>query len=344
MRPRKSSSMVVHIGLMHLLVLGAALSIYAQDIQIDFAEASPLLSIDLDKTPATRQKTYLSLIPAIADYISQSVNATRFDREISNYLRSAERTLANNTGVLVQIRVYSDGSTNYLPSTFFIPLATGHDPIDAYSEFANRSSFMPAPPQTPLVDASYFLWINKISGEIAIANIPREFTEALVQQGMRAAQEKTRLNSFCLRELPSTLPNFAGRASYWNGQLQVVERDVRYAERLEQITSLIKQYLALQKEFGGLVQKYESLKAKQSANKSFLNTVEIALKIGTFIVNNGSIFTGESQPGLSYDPKIIRDQNDFIAVKVNETKGLLELKESEISELEKRIKRQLQLP
>ena len=322
------------------LIIGLNCSLLSSAQELDIVDASPLFSIDLDKTPATRQKVYVSLIPGVIQYINNQANAARFEEEMTAYLKILDEDLRNNAGVIVKIRLYADEyGNNHLPQNFLIPLSVGLDPIDAYSEYLNTPSLIAAPIQTSAKEESYFLWITKTSGELTVSKIPKEFNSALIKQSSKMAMDKTREKSFTFNRFNSSIPNYISNANYWNSQMQTYKTQIEQNNRIAQVKLLTDKFEQLQKEHSQLIQEYESLKNKQNSNNSLLKMLETAFKIGSFISDNSSIFSGNSTTQkASYDPQIITNQNIKINNNLNVINKKIDDKSSELKRTDEALK------
>jgi hypothetical protein len=207
------------------------------------------------------------------------------------------------------------------------------DPIDAYSEFLNTPTLMSAPLSTTARDGSYYIWLFKNNGKICSATIPRELNKEFIKHSTKIAMNKVKEKSFSYKPLESLIPNYIAQANYWNEQLQINRAVLLQQNTLAEVESLTKRFKQLQDEHSRLIQNFESLQSKEKNNTTFLKTLELALNIGSFIVNNSSI----SAP-VTYDPEIVKSQNVSIKKEIKIMKKNIDETSSKLDDTNKKIK------
>jgi hypothetical protein len=302
--------------------------------KLDIVAASPVYSINLEKLPKTRLMVYASVMPNIAQKLIDMESKARFEEQITNYLKELRNTPMNHAGVLIRVRGYVDQyGTNIFPTNFFTPIAAGLDPVDAYSEHINTPIIQVAPIETTAKEVNSYLWIEKIDTNLTIASIPDEFNEELIRQANIMAMKKVENKAYLDKPLPTSIPDYASRAQYWNNLLKEKEKELKTKNKLARAKELAEEFESLQKQHGRLVQEYEALTRRKQSNTSLLNTLQTALNIGSFFTSNP---TTDSK--VSYDPKIIQQQNVVIDQKITTVNVQINNKTSRINQVDEQIK------
>lgn len=318
------------------------ITVYSQieDIGVDFVEASPMLSIDLDRLPADRLKIAIGLLPTAVQGLTDQALSRRFDLVLQSYLRKVRTSLNGEQGQLILVRMYSDEFRSYLPANFFIPLATGTDPVDAYSQFINTPSLIPAPEDIAARDASYYLWISKNAStkSLSVSQIPRELKTRLERDGSKAAVVKVKTGRFAVRPRPTAANTFQREVDFWNGQVRQLEATSREAARLEQMKSLYTRLGALQANYVSAIQEYEELMLREKSNDSFLQTLSAALKVAEFFFGENSPVPSDRSK-MSVDTEVISNQNRIIKDKRENAKKRMNQINREIEDVLSQLKR-----
>lgn len=316
------------------ILLLFSLSAFSQEQELDYLAASPIYSIDLDKTPQTRQKVYASNFSNGLQLVADKINNKLFEQKITKYLKELDKTLMNNAGVILQVRLYTDEFGNtIMPQNFILPLSVGITPIDAYSDFLNTPSISSAPLNTTARDGSYFIWLYKTNDKIAIGLIPREFNKEFIKKSSLVAMEKTKLNSFSYIPLKSSIPNYIAQANFWNEKLKANTEIFEQQNNFDKVKELTEKFNMLQKEHNMLIQKYESLKNKEKNNGTLLKTMEIGLNLGSLFANE---FNNDTP--ITYDPNIIKNQSFIIKKETIIIKESIDKTSSQLNDLNQKIK------
>lgn len=316
---------------------------FAQQIsEIDFAEAASSLSIDLDKMPSNPGKVFIGGYFDLIKLVNQKDLIFKFEKSIKPFLSKLSKTMHNNNGQLIKVRIYVDEfGNNYLPENFFLPFGVGMDPIDAYSEYLNTPA-LSEEIKTSARDASYYLWVFKENNKISVGWIPRELNEKLMRSANMVAMIKVKGDVRIYHPLNASFPNYLSRANYWNQTVREYSGRLNSLSRLEESQRLSERFNKLQEEHSKLVVQYEHLSNKLANNNTFLQTAEILVNLASNVNDiNSSMGSGNATKGdnITYDPKLISDKSVYLEREVKLIKTGIDKSSDELSDVEKSLKR-----
>jgi len=316
---------------------------YAQETpDIDFAESSGALTIDLDKMPASPGKVFFGGFFDLIMAGKQKDLVTKYEKTIKPFLSRLSRSMNANNGQLLKIRLYQDEFGNaYLPEYFVLPCGVGMDPVDAYSEYLNTPA-LSEDISTTARDISYYLWVYKSESGLSIGWIPRELNTRLFRSANLMAMAKVKGDNRVYHPLQAAFPNYLSRANYWKQQVKDYEQQLNAAQRLNESRQLSQRFSDLQLEHAGLVEKYEQMQNRLANNSSFLSTTELILSVISDLNNvyqQTSVSTGSAKENISYDPALIRQRSAILEREIKSSKKQLDEKSNHLEEVDQSLKK-----
>ncbi|WP_455286543.1 hypothetical protein [Cupriavidus necator] len=255
----------------------------AKCAQTDFEGASPVYSIDLSKVKKSGSEVRVAFLPDVAALLRNWLSNDQVTAQLHKYLVGLQTSLPAGSGTLLQVRVMTDDFGNSsLPVGFLLPIGAGINPTDAYAEFINRPTITVPAPNTTARESSHFVWIEKNDqGQLEVAAIPRDFTEALLREGQSLASEKVRLRAQGRPETTYRVPDYVARADYWQKLAAERQAALAAAGRTEAVGRLVSQFADLQKEHAALKSRFEQAQRQSSENQALLGGAQLLLDLGS---------------------------------------------------------------
>lgn len=283
---------------------------------IDFKSASPAFSIDLQKLPQSRAQLVSGLAPNVATIVRDALNNRAISKAVDHLLGQIMRELPVASGMLLRIRVLTDElGHNSLPIDFLLPIGAGINPAEAYAEFINRPSITaPTLLEAGFIDASYYIWIEKGTSDLAlVSNIPHELTARLLREGQHLAAEKIRLRAMGNPVQTFMVPDYVARADYWSRLFQERRERFETQERARAVLALTQRFSALQLENSRLLSLYVERRRQLSEKKALVGSAERILDLAEILSKAGS-----QQPALSFDYADAKKATDLLKSEVDE--------------------------
>lgn len=255
------------------------------DPTLELSSPLHLYSVTLDDIKTL--SPHHTIIPDLGRYLTSQQRQV-VNGETRKLLRIANTKLLPGTGILMRVRLFSNGITHPKPSTdFLIPLGVGEDPLDAYAEHLNLVATRSAPPPQGLVDVGYFVWLSKEEDEIFLIGIlPREQDTAFRRAASLLADRKVELRQAGRTFKTYQIPDYAARALFWNERLEQAERSFGSEQRRAAVQALVERFEQLQREHTALLQMEAERSRRKRNGGGFLATAGSVLQIGKQVVAN----------------------------------------------------------
>lgn len=308
-------------------------------IPINFGEATPLLSIDLDKTPSTKGKLYTSSFFDVLQIINTELLKKAFQQKVTILLKDIQTNISDNSGFLIKVTTLVDEFGNpFLPPNVLTPIGIGLDPVDSYANFLNTPTVgIYFEPSISTEQNVSFIWVYKQKGDLLIGEIPSFLKDKLIIDANKTARKYTKNTTVFFNPLTSTNPNYEGRALFWYKKQIEFEKELKEKETFEKVKKLTSRFNELQLEQKHLSDKYESLKRKLDNNNSLLNILNAFVAIGSQFSDSNN--NENENIKMTYDPKLIENHNTVINQNITIVKKELNIITRNLKKADKALKK-----
>ncbi len=283
-----------------------------RELPLNFGNATPMLAIDLDKTPATKGKLYTTAFFDVLQIINTELLKKAFENKVTSLLKDIDTNIANNSGFLIKVTTLVDEFGNpFLPPNVLTPIGIGIDPVDSYANYINTptvSIFFE--PSKATKETTSFIWVYKEKEHLLIGEIPSVFKDRLIKDANKLARKYTKNASGFFNPFNSSNPNYEGRALYWYKKQVEFEKELKEKETYEKVKKLTSRFNELQLKQKYLSEKYESLKRELNNNNSLSNVLNAFVVIGSQFSDSDN--SENENIKMTYDPKLIENHNTII--------------------------------
>lgn len=301
-------------------------SIHSDYVAAGMVEASGgnMIIITDPLTPSTARA--MSLLPGLMDYVRTPEMLERVNINFREFLKAANQNLPLQTGhlILIKLKVDQTGNT-VLAENFFVPMASGFNVFDAYSEYLNN---IEPSSSVNLFDNRFFrlLWIEKTGpDQFNVTALEQRFARDIVRQGHFIADEK--VSGLFSSPLAKTSPGPIDIALVQSAYLEANQ-----AATAEQINKFTREYLtqraqALHAQREAILAQHSNAMRRKKASLSILDALSLAVSIGKLA---GDIPAN----AIMYDKKVHEFQEKLLQLTSERLNAKLKQYDLRISEID----------